>query len=293
MRPCSRGSPPSSALRPRRLRPPRPRAPHRKFDPAPSARTTLLGWDPNIKTGRLPNGLTYYVLPNHKPAKRARSSARAERGSTQEDEDQHGLAHFTEHMAFNGTRRFPKHDLTEFVERSGARIGPDVNATTSFDETVSQAAAPHGPARARREGHPGAARLRRWRHLRPGRGGERARRDPRGMAAEARGQLAPRGSAKRSSRTPPSTSRTSPSEMRRRSRVPPPRRSSALSRLVSARSDGRHRGQRFRRRRYRIEAQERVATLENPERGASGFHTRSATASGPRSRSTPTPSSPR
>ncbi|MFO0740081.1 MAG: insulinase family protein [Labilithrix sp.] len=109
----------------------------KKFDlGAIRANNPLLGWDPNIKTGRLPNGLTYYVLPNHKPAKRAQLWLALNAGSTQEDEDQHGLAHFTEHMAFNGTRRFPKHDLTEFVERSGARIGPDVNATTSFDETV-------------------------------------------------------------------------------------------------------------------------------------------------------------
>lgn len=116
---------------------PPPSAPPKKFDlAAVRAKNPLLGWDPNIKTGRLPNGLTYYVLPNHKPMKRAQLWLALNAGSTLEDEDQHGLAHFTEHMAFNGTRRFPKHEITDFVERSGARIGPDVNATTSYDETV-------------------------------------------------------------------------------------------------------------------------------------------------------------
>lgn len=109
----------------------------KRFDVAAvQAANPVLGWDAGIRTGKLANGLTYYVLPNRKPARRAQLWLAVDAGSAQEDEDQHGLAHFAEHMAFNGTRRFPKHEITDFVERSGSRIGPDVNAYTSYDETV-------------------------------------------------------------------------------------------------------------------------------------------------------------
>ena len=115
----------------------RPSVTPKRFDLAAiRAKNPVLGWDPSIKRGTLANGLTYYVMPNRKPARRAQLWLVVDAGSTQEDDDQHGLAHFTEHMAFNGTRRFPKHEITDFVERSGARIGPDVNATTSYDETI-------------------------------------------------------------------------------------------------------------------------------------------------------------
>jgi zinc protease len=109
----------------------------RKFDlAAVKAQLGELPADPNIKTGKLANGLTYFILPNHKPEKRAQLWLAVNAGSVQEDEDQHGLAHFVEHMCFNGTRRFPKHEITDFLEHSGSRMGPDINATTSFDETV-------------------------------------------------------------------------------------------------------------------------------------------------------------
>src|SRR6267143_5354578 len=89
-----------------------------------------------ITIGRLSNGLRYYVLANKKPEKRAELRLVVKAGSILEDEDQQGLAHFVEHMAFNGTQHFPKHDLIEFIESLGMRFGADLNAYTSFDETV-------------------------------------------------------------------------------------------------------------------------------------------------------------
>ncbi|MFZ5894998.1 MAG: M16 family metallopeptidase [Myxococcota bacterium] len=92
--------------------------------------------DGRVKLGRLENGLTYYILAHQKPEKRAQVWLAVNAGSVLEDDDQRGLAHLVEHLAFNGTRRFPKHALTDFMERSGVRSGADLNAYTSFDETV-------------------------------------------------------------------------------------------------------------------------------------------------------------
>ncbi|MGC4087926.1 MAG: pitrilysin family protein [Polyangiaceae bacterium] len=92
--------------------------------------------DARITYGKLDNGLTYYVLPHRKPEKRAQMWLVVNAGSVLEDDDQRGLAHLTEHMAFNGTRRFPEHALTNLLEKSGVRFGADLNASTSFDETV-------------------------------------------------------------------------------------------------------------------------------------------------------------
>ncbi|HEX8690971.1 MAG TPA: insulinase family protein [Longimicrobium sp.] len=86
--------------------------------------------------GKLANGLTYYVRRNAEPPARAELRLVVNAGSLLEDEDQRGLAHFVEHMAFNGTRRFAKHELVDYLESVGMRFGPDVNAYTSFDETV-------------------------------------------------------------------------------------------------------------------------------------------------------------
>ena len=87
-----------------------------------------------IKT--LPNGLTYYIRANAKPEKRAELRLVVNAGSILEDEDQRGLAHFLEHMAFNGTTHFEKQELVDFLMSIGMRFGADVNAYTSFDETV-------------------------------------------------------------------------------------------------------------------------------------------------------------
>jgi zinc protease len=92
--------------------------------------------DTRIKHGKFDNGLTYYVLPHKKPEKRAHFWLVVDAGSVLEDDDQRGLAHFVEHMGFNGTRRFPKQDLINFLENVGVRFGADLNAYTSFDETV-------------------------------------------------------------------------------------------------------------------------------------------------------------
>jgi zinc protease len=95
-----------------------------------------LALDARITRGRLDNGLSYYVLPHRRPQKRAQLWLAVNAGAVQEDDDQRGLAHFVEHMGFNGTKRFPKQELVDFLEQSGVRFGPDLNAYTSFDETV-------------------------------------------------------------------------------------------------------------------------------------------------------------
>ncbi len=92
--------------------------------------------DPAIRAGRLKNGLRYFIRENKKPADRAELRLAVDAGSVLEDDDQRGLAHFVEHMAFNGTERFEKQELVDYLELTGSRFGADVNAYTSFDETV-------------------------------------------------------------------------------------------------------------------------------------------------------------
>jgi zinc protease len=90
----------------------------------------------NVRTGKLPNGLTYFILENAKPENRAFLTMAVDAGSVQEQDDEQGLAHFVEHMAFNGTEHFPKSELIDYLRSLGMRFGPEVNAYTSFDETV-------------------------------------------------------------------------------------------------------------------------------------------------------------
>jgi len=92
--------------------------------------------DPAIRTGKLKNGMTFYVMGHQKPQQRAALWLAVNAGSVQEDDDQRGLAHFVEHMAFNGTRRYAKQAIVDYIEKIGMRFGPDVNAYTSFDQTV-------------------------------------------------------------------------------------------------------------------------------------------------------------
>jgi len=92
--------------------------------------------DPRITIGRFPNGLRYYIRVNKLPEKRAELRLAVNAGSILEDNDQLGLAHFVEHMAFNGTKHFAKQDIVNFMESIGMRFGPSLNAFTSFDETV-------------------------------------------------------------------------------------------------------------------------------------------------------------
>lgn len=92
--------------------------------------------DPKVIKKTLPNGLTYYVRENRKPENRAVFRLVVDAGSVLETDEERGLAHFLEHMAFNGTRNFEKQELVNFLERIGMRFGADLNAYTSFDETV-------------------------------------------------------------------------------------------------------------------------------------------------------------
>jgi zinc protease len=92
--------------------------------------------DKNIITGKLDNGLKYYIRVNKKPENRAFLRLAVNAGSILENDDQQGLAHFVEHMAFNGSTHFQKNDLINYLESIGMRFGADINAYTSFDETV-------------------------------------------------------------------------------------------------------------------------------------------------------------
>ncbi|HEX6535709.1 MAG TPA: insulinase family protein [Gemmatimonadaceae bacterium] len=92
--------------------------------------------DPALTVGTLPNGMRYYLRPNAMPRHRVELRLVVNAGSTLEDEDQRGFAHFLEHMAFNGTTHFPKQSLVDFIETSGMRFGADLNAYTTPDETV-------------------------------------------------------------------------------------------------------------------------------------------------------------
>ena len=97
-------------------------------DPVPTS--------PQVTTGTLENGLTYYIQRNDRPEKRLELRLVVKAGSVLEDDDQQGLAHFTEHMAFNGSTHFQKHELISYLQSIGLKFGADLNATTSFNETV-------------------------------------------------------------------------------------------------------------------------------------------------------------
>lgn len=92
--------------------------------------------DEKLRMGKLDNGMHYYIRQNQKPEDRMELRLAVNAGAMQEDENQRGLAHFVEHMAFNGTTNFEKNDLINFLESTGVRFGADLNAYTSFDETV-------------------------------------------------------------------------------------------------------------------------------------------------------------
>lgn len=94
--------------------------------------------DAAVKVGKLPNGFTYYIRKNSAPEKRAVMYLVNNVGSVLETDAQQGLAHFLEHMAFNGTTHFPKNELVNYLQKAGVRFGADLNATTSFDETIYQ-----------------------------------------------------------------------------------------------------------------------------------------------------------
>lgn len=92
--------------------------------------------NPDVTIGTLKNGIRYYIMQNKKPEKRAELRLVVNAGSVLENDDQKGLAHFVEHMAFNGTNHFKKNELINYLESIGVKFGPELNAFTSFDETV-------------------------------------------------------------------------------------------------------------------------------------------------------------
>ncbi len=92
--------------------------------------------NPKVKSGVLPNGLHYYVLHNEEPKERANFYIAQKVGSTLETQEQLGLAHFLEHMAFNGTTNYPGKNMLNYLQNKGIRFGADINAYTGFDETV-------------------------------------------------------------------------------------------------------------------------------------------------------------
>jgi zinc protease len=97
---------------------------------------TVLPKDTTVRIGQLENGLTYYIRSNQQPRQRAELRLAVNVGSVLERNEERGVAHFVEHMAFNGTRNFAKQEIVDYLESVGMRFGPDVNAYTSFDETV-------------------------------------------------------------------------------------------------------------------------------------------------------------
>lgn len=98
--------------------------------------TSVLPLDPQVRTGTLPNGMKYYIRKNSRPENRAEFRLAVNAGSTAEDDDQQGLAHVVEHMAFNGTKNFKKSEIVDYLESVGTKFGAHLNAYTSFDETV-------------------------------------------------------------------------------------------------------------------------------------------------------------
>jgi zinc protease len=111
-------------------------APAAQLPAVASDPAAVLPLDPSIRAGRLPNGLRYFLRQNPRPAKRVSLRLAVDVGSIHEADDQRGLAHFLEHMAFNGSTNFKPGELVAFLESIGARFGPHVNASTSFDETI-------------------------------------------------------------------------------------------------------------------------------------------------------------
>jgi len=106
--------------------------------PTKSTSEPAVPLDPAVKVGKLPNGFTYYIRKNVEPKNRVVLYLANKLGSILETDDQQGLAHLMEHMSFNGTKNFPKNELVNYLQKTGVRFGADLNAYTSFDETVYQ-----------------------------------------------------------------------------------------------------------------------------------------------------------
>ena len=96
---------------------------------------TQLPNDPATKVGKLENGMTYYIRHNDQPAQRAEFYLATNVGAFQEEDDQDGLAHFLEHMCFNGTKNFPEKGILDWLQSIGAEFGRNINASTGFEQT--------------------------------------------------------------------------------------------------------------------------------------------------------------
>jgi zinc protease len=103
--------------------------------------------NPAVKVGTLKNGLKYYILKNSEPKNRMELRLVVNAGSVLETDAQQGLAHFLEHMNFNGTKNFPKNELVNFLQKSGMKFGADLNAITTFDDTIYQLQVPTDSAK--------------------------------------------------------------------------------------------------------------------------------------------------
>ncbi|SFO52003.1 zinc protease [Chitinophaga sp. YR627] len=108
------------------------------FAQTSSRQPKALSLDPAVRTGKLSNGFTYHIRHNEEPKNRVIFYLATKAGSILETDEQRGLAHFMEHMSFNGTAHFPKNELVDYLQKSGVKFGADLNAYTSFDETVYQ-----------------------------------------------------------------------------------------------------------------------------------------------------------
>lgn len=126
-----------------------------------TAESDLVAFDPAVRVGRLANGLTYYLRQNAKPEKRLELRLVVNAGSALEDDDQRGVAHFVEHMAFRGTARYPGVSLINYLQTLGTNFGPDINAHTSADETIYQLTLPSDSEESVRKG---VAILADWAH---------------------------------------------------------------------------------------------------------------------------------
>ena len=134
-------APPVATEVPAPTPPPEPVAP----TPIPVAELTpdsVLPLDPVVTHGTLSNGMTYYIRHNEEPRNRVQLMMVVRAGSVLEEESERGLAHFAEHMAFNGTERFEKQQIVEYLESLGVNFGPDLNASTGFDTTTYELEVP-------------------------------------------------------------------------------------------------------------------------------------------------------
>ena len=98
----------------------------------PPSLKDLIPLNAKVKTGQLPNGLRYFILQNKKPENKVELRLAVNAGSIQENDDQQGLAHFMEHMNFNGLKHFPQNDIVHYLQSVGVKFGADLNAYTSL-----------------------------------------------------------------------------------------------------------------------------------------------------------------